>query len=78
VLSVSPHGVWLHVHGEEYLLRYDDHPWFRNARIAEIFNVALLHGQHLRWPDLDVDLHIDSLRTPEQFPMVDRSHRARR
>jgi hypothetical protein len=75
VLSVSPHAIWLQVNGEEHLLRYDDHPWFRDARVAEIFNVELKHGVHLRWPDLDVDLHVDSLREPERFPLVDRRRR---
>jgi len=77
VLNVSPHGIWLDVRGQEYLLGYSGYPWFRDARIAEIFNVELLHGMHLRWPDLDVDIHLDSLRTPERFPLVSRDGRSR-
>ena len=78
VLSVSPHGLWLSVAGEEHLLPFDDHPWFRNARVDEVFNVQLLHGSHLRWPDLDVDLHVDSLRNPGKFPLMDRARRVSR
>ena len=70
VLSVSPHGLWLYAAGREYLLTWKDHPWFAQARIAEIFHVQLLHGMHLHWPDLDVDLHLDSLEHPERFPLV--------
>jgi hypothetical protein len=70
ILSVSPHGIWLSALGQEHLLRYDDHPWFRNAPVAHIFNVQLLHGHHLHWPDCDVDLHIDSLSSPERFPLA--------
>ena len=68
VLNVSPHGLWLLVRGEEHFLRYEDHPWFAKARIAELFHVELLHGTHLRWPDLDVDLHLDSAAGPAALP----------
>jgi hypothetical protein len=27
---------------------------------------------HLRWPDLDVDLAVESIRNPEKFPLVSR------
>jgi hypothetical protein len=27
---------------------------------------------HLRWPDLDVDLAVESIRDPEKFPLVSR------
>jgi hypothetical protein len=32
--------------------------------------VQLLHKNHLYWPDLDVDLDIDSLEHPEDYPLV--------
>ena|SRR5438128_4558477 len=72
IVSVSPDGVRLRVNGDEYLLRYDDHPWFLSARVDQIFDVQLLHGSHLRWPALDVDLHVDSLRQPQRFPLMAR------
>jgi hypothetical protein len=28
-----------------------------------------LHGYHLYWPDLDVDLEIDNLKNPEKYPL---------
>ena len=70
ILSVSPHGVWLMAEGTEYLLGYADYPWFRDATVREIFDVQLLHGHHLHWPSLDVDLHLESLAHPERFPLV--------
>ena len=73
VLSVSPHGIWLSVLGREHLLRYDEHPWFREAPVSHLFNVELLHGQHLHWPVCDVDLHVDSLEHPEHFPLLSRA-----
>lgn len=26
--------------------------------------------EHLRWPDLDVDLTLNSIKNPEAFPLV--------
>jgi len=36
---------------------------------ASIQNVKLLHGFHLYWPKLDVDLEIDNLENPEKYPL---------
>jgi hypothetical protein len=78
IQGISRHGIWLFAAGEEYLLDYRRFPWFREARVRDVLNVQLLHGMHLRWPDLDVDLHLDSLRTPERFPLVSRVQRQKR
>lgn len=69
VESISRHGIWLHVDGEEFFLPFAEYPWFENAPARSIFAVELLHGFHLRWPDLDVDLELDSLRRPEHYPI---------
>jgi hypothetical protein len=70
VTNVSPHGLWLFVEGREYLLPFDKFPWFKDARLSEILDVQLLHGFHLHWPRLDVDLDLASLEAPDQFPLV--------
>ena len=68
VQGISNHGFWLLVNGEEFFLTYKDYPWFKNARVDEIYHLEFLFGHHLRWPDLDVDLHLDSLKHPEKYP----------
>lgn len=70
VTQISPHGIWLLVNGTEYFLPYEDFPWFKKATIGEIHHVRLNRGFHLRWPDLDVDLELDSLHHLEQYPLV--------
>ncbi len=70
VLNISTHGIWLYVKGKEYFLGYKQFPWFRDARVSEIQRVSLIHGHHLRWADLDVDLDVASLENPERYPMV--------
>jgi hypothetical protein len=71
VTNISPHGIWLFVGSKEYFLPYEKFPWFKDARLAEIFDVELLHGFHLHWSKLDVDLEVASLEAPDQFPLTD-------
>ena len=70
VLNVSPHGFWLLVDSKEYFLSVDDFPWFRAATLKQLFNVELHHGDHLYWPELDVDLDLERILHPEKFPLV--------
>ena len=69
ILSVSPHGIWLYANGGEYLLSYEDFPWFKDAKISDIYAVKLHHSHHLEWKMLDIDIHLDSLKSPENFPL---------
>ncbi len=70
VTHISRHGLWLLVADREYFLPYDQFPWFRDARLREIQDVELLHGSHLHWPALDVDLCLESLENPNAYPLV--------
>ena len=69
VTNISVHGIWLLLEGNEYFLPYDDFPWFRDVAIKHIFNVEEPAPGHLYWPDLDVDLSIESIEHPERFPL---------
>lgn len=70
VLDVTPRGVWIYVNHAEYFLSYKLYPWFLKARAQQIFDVKILHGHHLYWPQLDVDLELASLQRPENYPLV--------
>jgi hypothetical protein len=70
VTNVDKHGLWLLVKGREHFLPYADFPWFRTAPAAKVRQVDLLHGAHLYWPALDVDLSLESLDCPRKYPMV--------
>ena len=70
VTNIDHFGFWLLVADKEYFLPYDDFPWFRGATVNQILNVELMHGDHLNWPDLDVDLCLESLQAPESFPLI--------
>lgn len=70
VQDASRFGLWLYVNGKEYFLPYDKYPWFKDARVSEVYNLQFLRGYHLRWPDLDVDLELESLEHPEKYPLT--------
>lgn len=70
VTNISTHGFWLLVRGGELFLSFKDFPWFKKASIDQIVNVELPQPEHLYWPDLDVDLDIESIIHPEKFPLV--------
>ncbi|PYO17502.1 MAG: DUF2442 domain-containing protein [Candidatus Rokuibacteriota bacterium] len=78
VTNVSPHGFWLLVEQREYFVRFTDFPWFRDATIAELMRVELPSPHHLYWPDLDVDLAVESLDHPERYPLVSRARLTKR
>jgi hypothetical protein len=72
VTNVSQHGFWVLVGGRELFLPFKKFPWFRDAPVAQLLNVELPHSTHLYWPDLDVDLAVESIEFPERFPLVSR------
>ena len=50
-------------------MSYEDFPWFKDATVAKIVNVEQPTPGHFHWPDLDVDLGIESIEHPERFPL---------
>ena len=70
VTNVSPHGFWLFLGEREFFVPFRDFPWFKDASIGAITNVELPSPHHLCWPDLDVDLAVESIEHPEKFPLV--------
>lgn len=70
VTNVSRHGFWLLLDTEELLLPFADFPWFRQATIDQLSDVQQPAPGHLYWPQLDVDLAVESIRNPGAFPLV--------
>ncbi|MFO1364757.1 MAG: DUF2442 domain-containing protein [Burkholderiales bacterium] len=73
VTNVSKHGFWLLIRNQEVFVPFTEFPWFKDAPIGHLLNVHLPSPHHLYWPDLDVDLAVDSLFHPERFPLVSRA-----
>ena len=70
IQDITMRGIWLLAKDREYFLSHDRYPWFKDAKVSEIHNVQLLHGMHLHWPDLDVDLELEALDQPDRYPLT--------
>ncbi len=77
VTNISPHGFWLFVREAELFVPFSEFPWFKEASIAEITRVELPSPHHLYWPDLDIDLAVDSIEHPERYPLVSKQRSTR-
>ena len=73
VTNVSPHGFRLFVGERELFVPFKEFPWFREASVREITNVQLPSPHHLYWPDLDIDLAVESIEHPEKYPLVSKA-----
>jgi hypothetical protein len=54
----------------ELFVAFSEFPWFRAAPIGRLVDVSLPHPGHLYWPQLDVDLAVESIEHPERYPLV--------
>ena len=72
VTNVSQHGLWLLLGAEELFLPFTQFPWFQDAPIGKVLHVEQPSAGHLYWPELDIDLAVESIRHPEKFPLVSR------
>ncbi len=70
VTHVSKHGFWMLLDTEELLVPFEHFPWFKKATIEQLSDVQRPTENHLYWPQLDIDLSIESIRDPSAFPLV--------
>ena len=73
VTNVSTHGFWLFIQDREVFLPFEQFPWFKDVSIGKLLNVVLPQPHHLFWPDLDIDLAVESIEHPENFPLVSKT-----
>jgi len=69
ITNISSNGVWLLSGDREFFMSYDDFPWFRDVPVGEILKVEEPTPGHFYWPDLDVDVGIETIEHPERFPL---------
>ena len=70
VLMINAQGIMISVAGNDYFLSYNRIPWMKDASIKNVLNVRMSGQNAIEWPDLDVDLEIESLKHPERYPLV--------
>ena len=73
VTNVSTHCFWLLLGEEALAVPFSEFPWFKKATIEQLSEVERSTEDHLYWPQLDIDLSVESIRKPESFLLVSRS-----
>ena len=76
VTNVSSRGIWLLSGENELFLSYEDFPWFKDQPLRRILTVEEPSPGHFYWPELDVDLGVESIEHPERFPLKSLTPRA--
>lgn len=74
VVGITPNGIWVLLDEEEHFLAFEEFPWFQDAPVRSVLNVERPMPHHLHWPAMDVDLHVESVRHPERYPLISHSH----
>ena len=69
VTNISSHGIWLLMGEKEVFIPHEEFPWFKDVPIRKIVNVEESTPGHFYWPELDVDLGIETIEHPERFPL---------
>jgi hypothetical protein len=77
VTNIFKHGFWLLIGDREAFLPFETFPWFKEAPVGQILHVERPSAHQLHWPDLDVDLEVESVFHPERFPLVSKVHEER-
>ena len=54
---------------EKLFLPFEDFPWFEGAPVKSVLRVERPQPHHLYWPEIDVDLTVDSIEHPERYPL---------
>ena len=67
-IGAFPEGIAVVVNGREFFLRFKDYPWFEYCSVAELRDMTS-DRWGVYWNSVDIDLSIESLETPERFPV---------
>jgi hypothetical protein len=64
VTSINPRGFWLRFGTEQLYLPFIEFPRFEHATASQIACVVSLGSSRVYWPELGVDLTLDTIRNP--------------
>ena len=73
VTQISIGGIWILIDDKEFFLPFEKFPRFRSATVGAIHNVQLVNKRNLHWPDLKIDLSVESIGKAEHVPQLAKS-----
>lgn len=65
VTQIDRQGIWVLLREKESFLSFESFPRFREAAVGAIHNVELLNNNHLHWPELNLDISVESIENPQ-------------
>ena len=74
VTSIENDGFWLLTAEGEFFVSFERYPAFELATVNQIFNFRESFGD-FHWDELDIDIELDALQHPEQYPLIFQSIR---
>lgn len=75
--AITDAGFTVRIDGRDLFVSFAHFPWFRRARVSDLFQVERTAAGNLRWPAIDVDLCVRSIEHPEEFPLVSQPDRVK-
>ena len=69
ITNITKDGFWLFSAGYEYFVSFNDYPDFKKATIEQLHNFIESVAGQFHWPDLDCDIELEALITPEKYPL---------
>ena len=73
VMNINKYGLWLATKDHELFISFKQFPHFQDGSVRKLMNVEQPTPNRLHWPDLDIDLAVDSIRC---FPLISTPLRA--
>ncbi len=70
VTNIASTGFWLLAEDAEYFVPFTDYPAFKQATVEQIFKIEQLGPRQFHWPELDIDIELDALEHPENYPLI--------
>ena len=68
----------IHADGEakvwiEPIVELEKSHGLKKPTFMNVLNVTTPSKNHFYWPDLDIDLHLDSFKNPKKYPLASNS-----
>jgi len=63
IVSIDSRGFWLRCRDEDLYVPFALFPWFEHATVAQLCLVQCIGESCLYWPELDVELGLNRLRS---------------
>ncbi|MFA6032405.1 MAG: DUF2442 domain-containing protein [Myxococcota bacterium] len=70
ITGISTSGFWVLVGDEELFVAFTDYPAFLSATVGQIMDFKMPAPGQIHWPLLDVDIELEALRRPQEFPLA--------